>query len=368
MLWKILSGLSAVILAIGLWFSYKAQVAVREERKLAERSAQHLKATQQEFARATELKAAKEKEFVELEKQREVNNAEYAKVNEEIAEKAKELEVTQSNLTEVKKQIAQLEEKITKAGDIEKLQAQLKDLNKQKEAAESGLANRQQQLALADEKIARVQDGIKNVQEVDSRQKRGIVGPEFSARVSQTFPDYGFVVLNKGNSEGVFANALLDVKRGRQTVARLKVRNVEQGRSVADLVPGSIAEGAALRSGDLVVASQVQPQTSPEPTAPAAPVDPALNAPAPATPPSDDPFGSPAATPAPAEGMAPAADPFGAPAAPAPAAPAPTADPFAPAAPAPTAPAAADPFAPAPAAGTTTAPSTVDPFAPPAAP
>ncbi|HSJ02064.1 MAG TPA: hypothetical protein VK956_06395, partial [Verrucomicrobium sp.] len=190
-----------------------------------------------------------------------------------------------------------------------------------------------------------VQAEITRYQDVEKRQRSGVVEPGFTARVAQAFQEFGFVVLNKGNNGGMFTDAILDVKRGRSVVAKLKVRDVEQAMSVADLVPGSLAQGESIRSGDLVVASKDVPRPAPtEPSAAPAPAPDGTAAPAPmpATPAAD-----PAAAP-----MAPAgADPFGAPAAPAPA----------PAAP--MAPAAADPFAP-PAGTTPAAPATMDPFAP----
>lgn len=381
MLWKSLSGVTAVILAIGLYFSYKAQVSHSEERKLSERSTQYLDTIQKEIARAGELKTAKEQQFIELEKKREGLNSEFAKVSENISDKNRELEATKNNLDEVKKQITGLEEKIALAGNLEKLQADIRELNKEKEATDSSVSALSQSLALSDGRIKEAQDRVKKVLEDDARQRRGVVDSDFTARVSQSFLEHGFVVLNKGNSQGIFTNAILDVRRGRNVVARLKVRSVEQDSSVADLVPGSLAAGSSVRSGDMVVASSVQPNISVAPTeatpsgeaAPAAAPSPeALAAPvAPAD--GSDPFASPAAMPAPAEAPA-GADPFGAPAAPAAPATPPADDPFgaapAPAAPAPAAaPAGADPFAPAPAApaapaqpGTSAAPAEKDPF------
>jgi hypothetical protein len=188
------------------------------------------------------------------------------------------------------------------------------------------------------------------------------------------FDNWGFVVLNKGNNGGVFANALLDVKRGQNVIARLKVKNVEPLISVADVVKGTLNDGEVIRSGDIVVASAEQPVVDKGNAVKKAEGDPdaaAADGTMPSAPPSADPFGAPAPAAAPAMGS----DPFGAPA-PSPApngaapAPAPASDPFG-AAPAP-APAmnggaapASDPFgaapAPAPAPGATPAPAS-DPF------
>lgn len=389
MLWKILSALAAIALAVGLWFAYQDQLAIKEEIALEKRSRDNLKATQAKIVEATEFKARREKEVADLEKQRDDLKIEVTKVTTDTEQKLAEVEVIKKNLEEVTKQLVQLEDQIRKAGNVKQLLAQVDDLTKQKQAKEAEIANQQQQLALAEQKIAALSGEVTRMQELDKRQRSGVVDPALTAKVSQPYPDLGFVILNKGNLGGVFANAMLEVKRGNDVVAKLKVRDVEQSQSVADLVPGSLASGTFIRSGDLVVPSKVQPKELAE--TPPTPATPAPAAPA------GDPFGAggmASPTPAPAAPAAPmGADPFApaggmAPApAPAPAAPM-GADPFAPAggmapapapAPAPAAPMGADPFAPAPAGGmapapaggaapaaggTSAMPSTADPFAP----
>jgi hypothetical protein len=183
--------------------------------------------------------------------------------------------------------------------------------------------------------------------------------------VSGVFDDWGFVVLNKGNNGGVFANALLEVKRGKEVIAKLKVKNVEPAISIADVVKGSLVEGEFIRSGDMVVAAADQPaiaggskaggaaalgadggamQTAP-PAEGAMGSDPFGGAPAMdggAPAPASDPFGGAPAM----DGGAPASDPFGAAPAMDGGAPAPASDPFgaAPAMEGAEAPAKSDPF------------------------
>ncbi len=371
MLWKILSGVSAVALLLGLWFSFSLKDILKEERAMAARSKQNLADVKQEIVHAEELKGKNEKSLEEANKQREELTTKLEKQSTEIKDKEQEAQTVAGIVENVKKQVVQLEEQIKRAGNIDQLMSQVKGLTEQKTATESAVANATQQIALSDEKVKTVQEQIKRTQDAEARQRRGVVDPTFTARVSQAFPGFGFVILNKGNAGGMFANAMLEVKRGRQVVAKLKVRDVEQAQSVADLIPGSLSPNATVRSGDLVVASKEQappPGAAPAAAPGAAPAAPADGS-APATPPApadpaaapamaNDPFGAPPAAPAPGA-MAPAADPFGAPpAAAAPMAPA-AADPFgAPPAAAPTAPPAAA------APGTSAMPSTADPFAP----
>lgn len=355
MLWKLLSGLAAVALLVGVWSSYNNRASLEEELKQAKRAVENNKAVKAEFPKVTAQKELKTKQLEEQKKALDEVKLEKTKVDSDTDLKSKEGELVKQNLEEVNKQLTQLEDQIKKVGDVKKLLASVQEETEKKKAVDAAIANQQQQLALSDERIGKVQAEITRFQDVEKRQRSGVVEPGFTARVAQAFQEFGFVVLNKGNASGMFADAMLDVKRGRTIVAKLKVRDVEQGLSVADLVPGSLAPGESIRSGDLVVAAREVPKPAAAPAVPAPAADPSQQpaAPAPMAPAGADPFGgAPGAAPAPAP-MAPGgADPF---------APAPGAAPEAPAAP--MAPAAADPFAP-PAGTTPAAPATMDPFAP----
>jgi hypothetical protein len=367
MLWKILSGVSAVCLAVGLWFSWQNQGALKEEVTLLKRSEENTKAVNEKQKKAADAKISKAKELEELAKQVEDTKVQVTKANSDITEKQAEVETLKKSLEDFTKQVASLEEQITKAGDIKKLMTQVETLTQQVKESEAAIANQMQQKTISEEKLVAVQGEITKLQDIERRQKAGIVEPGFTARVAQAFPEYGFVVLNKGNLGGMFARASLDVKRGNSVVAKLLVRDVEQGVSVADLIPGSLAAGDSIRSGDLVVAGAKQPN-APEPVIPSSAPSAPTVAPAPGAAPmaapsmggGADPFGA-AQAPAMAPAAPAAADPFGAPMAPA-----------APAAPAaggagtPASPSTADPFAPAaPATGGTMQPEakTTDPFA-----
>ena len=298
---------------------------------------------------------------VTLGKELEKLKGEVAAAVAEAQEKATALELAKKNLDETAKQLALMNEKIKEAGDVERLLAQVTELKKSREEAEGKVAVETQAVAAANEKLSALQKQIETSRETEARARKGELDPTFTARIAQPFSDWGFAVISKGNAAGVVANADLNVKRGDEIVAKLKVRNVEQSISIADIIPGSLAAGNTLRSGDLVVAAPVVKKEPPPPppadkgAAGAKPTAPAANA---------DPFAAaaPAAGAAPAPAMA--ADPFGAAApAPAPAAPAAgakpaEADPFA------TPPAAKPPAGAAPAsgAGTKESPSTADPL------
>lgn len=363
MVWKLLSALSAVCLGTACYFAWANQKALVEERKREAYYTANLAEITAHKAQAEEAKKNRETQLATANQDLETTKAAVVDTATKAQTKEAELAVVKTNLEQITKVVKDLQDQIDAAGNIEALLAQIESIKKDRAEAEAALTNQMAHYAAAQEKVANLTAAAKAAEERESRGRRGIVDDDFNAKISYAYTDWGFVVLNKGNGGGVFANADLEVKRGKEVVAKLKVRNVEQNSSVADLVKGSLAEGERIRAGDLVVASAEQSASKAKgPAATGAAAAPAGGGAAPAPAPTEpamgaDPFGAPAGG-----GMAPAApamgaDPFGAPAAPAPAAPAMGADPFG-AAPAPAAPPAG------------AAPSTADPFgaAPPANP
>lgn len=357
MVWKLLSALSVVCLAVAAYFANASKSDITHEVTLEKRAKENLAEAKSTKQKGDETLDTKKKQLVALNQDLEKVKGDVLTAETDVKQKEAELELAKKNLEQVSQQLTAVETKIKEAGDIEKLLAQVAALKKDKENAELEVTNQTQALAATTEKIKAIETETGRYRDLEARQRRGQIEPSFQARIAQSFGEWGFAVLNKGNNGGVVANADLEVKRGKEVVAKLRVKNVENAISVVDIVPGSLAEGEAVRSGDLVVAAPVVVKETPKPTTPATPV-PGAPAPTPATPatapaPGADPFGGMApAAPAPAAG----ADPFGAPAAPAPAAGTP-------------APAGADPFATPPAtppapggAGTKESPSTADPF------
>lgn len=353
MLWKILSLFSAVCLGAACYFALSNQKDLDQERTRASSAKANLKAAQARKKEGDEGLIAKKTLLETSTKDLQGAKDETVKLAAEAVEKEAALTVLKGNLEQVSQQVASVQKEIDAAGDIEKLIAQIEKVKKEKLEAEGASANQTQRIASAKSEFENVVAQTAKLRDTEARGRKGVVDPEFTARISQYFPEWGFGILNKGNSGGVFANADLEVKRGKNVIAKLKVKNVEQNGAIAELIPGSLAEGEFIQTGDSVVAAATQNTDSkgnaakkdgPTADAPAAAMPTAApEAAAPTM--GSDPFGAaPAAPAAPAMGS----DPFGAAPAPAPAAPAPAMG--------------SDPFGAAPAPATPAAPSTADPF------
>jgi hypothetical protein len=350
MVWKILSIFAAACLGASCYFAWSNQKDLAAERDRESNAKANLKAAQDVKKEGDEALIAKKAALEAVQKDLAAQKEETVKLGVQVQEKEVSHGIIKGNLEQIQQQVAAVEKQIEDAGDIEKLIAQVEKLKKDQAEAEAAVANQTQRLASAQEAYTNLVAITEKLRETEARGRRGVVDPAFTARISQYFPEWDFVILNKGNSGGVFANADLDVKRGKDVIARIKVKNVEQYGSIAELIPGSLATGQAIRTGDTVVASATQSAAAEKSTssdkgaapaasdatapaaapaaAPAMGADPFGAAPAAAPAMSSDPFGAaPAPAAAPAAAPAMGADPFGAAPTPAPgAAPAGTAD------------------------------------------
>ncbi len=349
MVWKLLSGISAACLGVAFYFAYISKNDIREERAAEQRAKQNFATVQNDKKKADDTLAQKGTQLKGLESDRDKLKKDVVTAEAESKDKETAAEQAKKSLTETTGQLTAMQKKIEEAGDVTKLVAQVQALQSEKKSAEAIVAAESAKVASVQEKLGALQQQTEHLRTVETNSRKGVIEPTFTARVAQAFTDWGFAVLNKGNNGGVIANAELDVKRGQNIVARLKVRNVEQAIAVADIVPGTLVQGYTVRSGDLVVAAPVKKEEPKKEE-----TKPAKGTPAPAAP-GAAPAGAPAAAPA-------MADPFATPGAPA----------AAPAAAPGAAPAMSDPFAtppaapatpPAAGAGTKDSPSTADPFA-----
>ena len=355
MVWKLFSGISAACLGVALYFAYISKDDIREQHAKA-----NFASVQNYKKKADDALAQKSTQLKGLEADRDKLKKDVATAETESKDKEAALAEAKKKLDDTAQKLAAVQKKIEEAGDVPKLVAQVQALQTDKKSEEAAVAVEASKVAALQEKLASIQQQTEHLRTVETNSRKGVIEPTFTAQVAQAFSDWGFAVLNKGNNGGVIANAELEVKRGKNVIARLKVRNVEQSIAVADILPGSLPKGYSVRSGDQVVAAPITVKPEAPKEAPKTPAPGAKGAPPAPSMGAADPFGAPPAAPAkPAAGAA--ADPFGspAPAAPAPApgaAPA-TADPFG------TAPATPPATPPAAGAGTKQSPSTADPFA-----
>ncbi len=70
--------------------------------------------------------------------------------------------------------------------------------------------------------------------------------------------EWDFVMVNAGRSHGVSADSSLLVKRGNTRIARLRIVNLEDAVTVADIVDDSTVRGIEIQPGDKVIFENAQ--------------------------------------------------------------------------------------------------------------
>jgi myosin heavy subunit len=74
-----------------------------------------------------------------------------------------------------------------------------------------------------------------------------------SGTVSAVNPDFGFVIVNFGQNQGVSSESRLLVKRGNQLIGKLNIVQIEGNTTVADIAVKSLTPGFSVEPGDEVV-------------------------------------------------------------------------------------------------------------------
>ena len=331
--WKIIAGVAALFLAVAAVFGYLNRQDLLAEQELLKRAEANLQETQDTMEETLASLKENEDGFASAEEARSLAET---KTNEATAETG-EVEANTADVNrqsaDVEKNIAEVEEQIAKIGTINELLAKIKEVNEGIAALETEIASDTQTLDITLANNEAMKEEIRRFRELERRQRLSIMEDDFKANVASVFPTWGFVILNKGNKEGVLTDAELQIERGDGPVGKLKVTRVEDNRAVAYVIKETWPEGDAPRPGDLITKAPLPDLENPEvegggadpgalPEGGGVPLDPNPIVGAPDGGAPMDPFGAdPAPAPAPAPG-----DPFGADPAPAPAPP--SGDPF----------------------------------------
>lgn len=336
-MWKVLLVIASVVLGGALYLSYSNLDAVKGKiDEVAEQTAIRNERTAS-LAKTNGEIAAYEQSIQMLQDETETLQTSKIDLDAKLVEGEANQRSLDASLVTAK---SDLEKAKSLMGDvvlIEGMQKEMLQIRTQIEESEIELTNLEGAVASAQVERERLAKIAAELVALRTDQEAGVIRGEFQSSIKKAYNQWGFVVVNGGNDQGVVNRAQLAVYRRGQPICRLLVTSVEPGETVADIVAGSLASGQMVQVGDTVVkmalaqTPAVVPAAAPAAGA-TAPV-PADGAPAAAP----DPFGGGGAMGAPAA----APDPFGGPA---PAAPAAAPDPFGGApAPAP-APAAPDPF------------------------
>lgn len=190
------------------------------------------------------------------------------------AEQEGQAEVTAS-ISARRRDVAQLESSITKADEeiaevqarVDALQAELDSLGVTPDTLLAQKDQLEKDIVIAGEEaetltgeidltrnvIANNRQAAASIQERLAQRKRAIAANQLTVSVRDVNDEYGFVVLNAGKTGGVSGDSQFLILRGGTLIAKVSASSVQDGITVANVIPGSLAQGAVIMPGDTAI-------------------------------------------------------------------------------------------------------------------
>ncbi len=244
--------LTVLLLAASGYLAYKNKEMYEAEISDRQTAESNLRRSQARLAdekdqRDTTIAERKglEEDIAGLREEEEAQQKQNSSIEGQIEAKRGETEANEAKLNAVREQTAALGDLRDLAPKVNRLQVRLEEGRVEKASKESTVANLRSEINATESTI----DGYKEINEAVTS-KRSYFG---STSITAIYPQWGFVTLGAGNTSGVVAGSSLNVVRGGETVAKLRVRSVEAGRASADIDPESVSEDVTLMVGDRVV-------------------------------------------------------------------------------------------------------------------
>jgi cell shape-determining protein MreC len=248
--------LGIVLMIVGIVFSYQNN---RELASLRTSTAERHSTIKTELAaietlvgQITETNQDIARVEGELDAERERNKAQKLK----IAQAENELKRTQEDLDSNQTTLAELTAKLDKLPKDVKPETLQEDLNRIKQSIadlKSKADDKQREIDAENTKVANVQRTVDAMARKKEDRQKAFERNSMTATVVAVNSDWGFVIINAGEPEGISEATKLIVTRGVQTVGKISVLSVNGNRTIANIMPETLVAGLSIAPGDRVI-------------------------------------------------------------------------------------------------------------------
>ncbi len=253
---KVLFILSAVVMLVATFFAYQNGRQFTNARKATTTAHQgltkELAAVKVIFEDAQKAKGA----VATVQQDVDAENEKLKAQKLRIVQADNETKRTQSELDTQNAKMVSLKDDLTKFPPDMKPETLAEDMNKMKQTIAELNVQAEQKKKDVDAETTKVTDAQKSLDEIAKKiedRKKSFERNSLSAQIVAVNPDWGFVVVNAGESRGVTEATQLLVVRGTQTVAKLSIISVQGNRTVANIIPESVVGGQSIAPGDRVI-------------------------------------------------------------------------------------------------------------------
>ncbi len=171
--------------------------------------------------------------------------------------KEEELEATKKETEEIGAKKQAMQEEITRilgtSGTPEELAAKTEALKKENDAKVEETDQVSKEAEIAKKAAADSQSLVTRLKQQQATRAKAINLASRTGTISAVNPDFGFVIVNLGQNQGVTSESRLLVKRGSQLIGKLNIVQIGGNTTVADIITKSITPGFAIQPGDQVI-------------------------------------------------------------------------------------------------------------------
>ncbi len=175
----------------------------------------------------------------------------------DIKGKEAEVEAAKKETEEIGAKKQSMQEEINRilgsSGTMEEILAKNEQLKKDNDAKVEELDKISKEAEVAKKAIVESQNLITRLKQQQATRAKAISLASRTGTVSAVNPDFGFVIVNLGQNQGVSSESRLLVKRGSQLIGKLNIVQIEANTTVADIAVKSITPGFEIQPGDEVV-------------------------------------------------------------------------------------------------------------------
>lgn len=187
------------------------------------------------------------------------NRAAIASKTREVESSEAAITAADSDIANVQSEIDGLQAKLDEVdADPDQIQQQLDDLEKGIVVAQEEAETLQKEIDLARSVVTRNIEGANVIAQRLEDRRKAIGANQLTISVRDVNDEYGFVILNAGKAIGISEQSQFLILRGGTLIAKVGAASVENGITIANVVPGSVVEGASILRGDSAILATVK--------------------------------------------------------------------------------------------------------------
>ena len=284
-MWKGLAIFSGILLLGAAGVNYMTVAQMSTELKLRNEAEKNASDSEAHLKKGSDYREDNKKALAAATARAQQMNRDLVDAKAKTETVTKKLTSDTATLDDVKKNKDALDKTLADLGGLKVIVAELEALGAKKTDNTATISNKEAVVSLAHQKEDQTNSVIAAFKKKELMQSSGLMNDSFSGAISGIDPQWGFIMINKGNASSVVKGAKLDVKRGSEKIATIVVTNVQPNSSICDIINGTLATGKTLQPGDRLVINEASSEknlAAPTAPAPGAPAPEAGGAPAPA--------------------------------------------------------------------------------------